>query len=104
MCDKKPHPHCEVIIAWAKGAEIQYSNNGNDWFATPTPNWAIETHYRVKPKKKVKKYKYAAKHRTLGTYITNNYFAGFEEFEESSDSYGVVDATCLSWDYIEVEE
>lgn len=45
----KPHKHCEVIKAWADGAEIQYREKGG-WMKCNSPQWFEETEYRVKPK------------------------------------------------------
>jgi len=44
----KPHKHCEVIKAWADGAEIQYREKGG-WMKCNSPQWFEETEYRVKP-------------------------------------------------------
>lgn len=42
------HPHHDVIVAWAKGAEIQHEWGG-EWLDAKTPQWKIEKRYRVKP-------------------------------------------------------
>lgn len=54
----KPHLHAEVIIAWANGAEIEYSNAHypSEWreIENGTPSWSEHFQYRVKPKTVVK--------------------------------------------------
>lgn len=47
------HKHCELIKAWADGAEIQYKDEGmikwqDVW--DNTPGWCNKTEYRIKPK------------------------------------------------------
>lgn len=47
----KKHPHCENIIAWANGEEIEYFDDSyKQWFYTPFPSWQEKTKYRIKPK------------------------------------------------------
>lgn len=49
----KPHKHCEVIKAWADGAEIQVKDPAlNRWspLITERPYWYEDMQYRVKPK------------------------------------------------------
>ena len=43
-----PHKHCEVIKAWAEGAEIQVK--GSDGWEDTTPLWHLHNEYRIKPK------------------------------------------------------
>ena len=50
----KPHPHAELIKAWADGAEIQYwDDDDNKWRDCKGyngfPTWDVELQYRVKP-------------------------------------------------------
>lgn len=46
-----PHPHADVIKAWADGAEIEYKYRGNaQWYDSgATPAFSIKTQYRIKP-------------------------------------------------------
>ena len=47
----KPHKHCELIKAWADGAEIQRDKlSGNGWVDDPDPTWSTYHRYRIKPK------------------------------------------------------
>lgn len=47
----KPHKHCELIKAWADGAEIQFFNHfTRSWEGLNEPTWSDETEYRIKPK------------------------------------------------------
>lgn len=44
-----PRPHCELIHAWADGAEVQMLSNG-EWEDAKTPLWGDDKKYRIKPK------------------------------------------------------
>lgn len=45
-----PHPHADIIKAWADGAEIQYySDSSNKWLYTQCPSWDEYVKFRVKP-------------------------------------------------------
>ena len=46
----KHHPHHDLIIAWAKGAKIEYLC-GTTWYRTYQPNWCTATIFRIKPEK-----------------------------------------------------
>lgn len=47
----KPHIHCEMIKAWADGAEIEvYSRDG--WEVVEMPSWFLDAEYRIKPEHK----------------------------------------------------
>jgi hypothetical protein len=66
------HVHAEVIIAWAMGAQIQYSFNGIKWEdCTGNPSFSVDSYYRVKPKppKKIEIYANAEMHK--GTDISH---------------------------------
>jgi hypothetical protein len=92
------HKHADLIIAWANGAKIQYYHCG-DWFDVDTPNWRADGAYRIKPKAKVKKYRYAvscgAAH--LGAEITTKYYESYLQVPGRH-------AFRLDWTMIEVEE
>jgi len=48
----KPHPHAELIKAWADGAEIQFKVcgfGGYEWRSLIAPLWVPNTQYRIKP-------------------------------------------------------
>lgn len=46
----KPHKHCELIKAWADGAEIQFFDEStNLWKDTEEPFWHCDLKYRIKP-------------------------------------------------------
>jgi hypothetical protein len=44
------HKHCDLIIAWANGAVIQFSRYST-WVdcASNSPSWNIDINYRIKP-------------------------------------------------------
>ncbi len=43
------HKHKDVIIRWAKGAEIEVRAFGGRWIVTESPDWCRSLEYRVKP-------------------------------------------------------
>ena len=44
-----PHKHHDLIIAWAKGAEIEAKNYFDKWEYVTVPTWRVGSTYRVKP-------------------------------------------------------
>lgn len=55
MCTetKQPHKHAELIIAWAKGAKIEYRQSPDQkWSTRNTPHWHPDFEYRIKPEPK----------------------------------------------------
>lgn len=53
----KPHKHCELIKAWAEGAQIQIKRYVNEWSKDEvrwedqeTPTWGKDREYRIKPR------------------------------------------------------
>lgn len=48
---RAPHKHCDLIVAWANGAEIQFFDDG-EWIDCHenSPKWHEEMRYRIKPK------------------------------------------------------
>ena len=55
-----PHKHHDLIVAWAKGAQIQCQVFGkpNQWFDIDNPDWLDAYTYRIKPNPDVVLYKY----------------------------------------------
>lgn len=54
------HKHCDLIKAWAEGAEIQYFGIlAQRWITIKNPAWDEDEKYRVKPKEEFLKYKVA---------------------------------------------
>lgn len=44
------HKHAELIKAWADGAVIERSVNGNgEWVPVSNPTWLVGQQYRIKP-------------------------------------------------------
>lgn len=48
----KHHKHHDQIVAWAKGATIQYFEDGWHDITNNTPSWFINDRYRIKPTEK----------------------------------------------------
>jgi len=46
------HKHHNLIVAWAKGAEIEFYD-GYEWVSTNgQPTWHVDNQYRIKPESK----------------------------------------------------
>ena len=47
-----PHKHKDIIIAWAKGAEVEYlAASSKSWKPIRKPSWYEKDTYRIKPAK-----------------------------------------------------
>ena len=46
------HKHCDLIKAWAEGTDIEYKTETGRWLLATTPNWSIDTAYRIKQEPK----------------------------------------------------
>jgi len=69
-----PHKHADIIIAWAKGAEIEYYESTGNWILTDRPCFSDVEKYRIKPSKSDKdikieelEEKLLSIHKELGT-------------------------------------
>lgn len=54
-----PHPHAEIIKAWADGHKIEYKlSGGKEWTLIAKPTFQSDIEYRIykEPKPDVKKY------------------------------------------------
>lgn len=89
------HKHADLIIAWANGAIIQFSNRSR-WIDVANPEWGGNTEYRIKPKDKVKVYQWAYEPRnrqgqsqtTCGHFTKEEFHAAFPR---------VLNATQIAW-------
>lgn len=45
------HKHKDLIIAWAKGAKIEYQLESGGWCEVDNPNWDSYFRFRIKPSK-----------------------------------------------------
>lgn len=43
------HKHAELIKQWADGAEIQLQEYNGSWHGTDSPQWRMDSAYRIKP-------------------------------------------------------
>lgn len=46
------HVHHDLIVAWAKGAKIQWEYSRDGWEDISNPGWDKTTNYRIKPEPK----------------------------------------------------
>lgn len=64
-----PHKHHDCIVAWAKGAQIQFREpNGVEWIFVSRPQWFESYEYRVKPEPKPDRIFYKYIHTGGSTY------------------------------------
>ena len=77
----KPHKHCELIKAWADGAEIQVKVkncvDGDYWIDEYFPYWNDERYeYRIKPKPNPDVVLWASMHPRKSNIYYPSYFGG----------------------------
>ena len=67
----KHHKFHDLIIAWAKGAEIEFRDlrGLGEWEKVETPSWFNYCAYRIKPSKPTELEKLEAKYKELGDVI-----------------------------------
>jgi len=65
-----PHPHKDLIIAWANGAQIQrkYALTGEWADVSGSPLWSPDTEHRIKPEPVILQYR---KYLTVYTYYVH---------------------------------
>ena len=105
MCNQQPHPHKDLIIAWANGATIQVKTSDGTWEQLNKPSWHLHLNYRIKPeeKKKVKRWLWMYKmfladyNQTTTCYYTEEELQ--KRFKNSVYSYKK-----LPWSEMEFEE
>ena len=62
----KWHPHHDLIVAWARGAEIEYFDDDDcRWHKKATNTWWPNIKYRIKPKNSEKIAELLARHKAL---------------------------------------
>lgn len=77
------HKHYDLILAWANGAEIQVYNKAiSSWEDNIYPVWSFQSEYRIKPKPKVKKWRWVNSSKEENNYIgvSHGYYASAEDF------------------------
>lgn len=97
---RERHVHADLIIAWANGAEIEWSpRDANTWKPLPRENvgWHWFTDYRLKPKPPVKKYLYAFQRATGMPKVSAMYFENDAEAIEYLESYEGFSHTSIRW-------
>lgn len=100
--ENKRHKHADLIHAWAEGAIIQLEIYPNTWTdcLDNTPLWRSVVNYRIKPTKKVIKFRnYLTKFGAILTYQSDSSLLP-ESIEENKDFVKWVG----DWRQIEVEE
>ena len=66
----KHHKHHDLIIAWAKGAEIEFwCDIKKVWFPVGRPSWVNVDKYRIKPTSPAELELLIKEHRAMGKTI-----------------------------------
>jgi hypothetical protein len=65
----KHHKHHDLIIAWAKGAEIEFFSHLDTWVHRKHPSWDSNIKYRVKPTEPTGLEKLIQEHKAMGETI-----------------------------------
>ncbi len=64
------HKHHDLIIAWAKGAEIEFYNAiDDDWKRPRVLTWSTSVEYRIKPDEPTALKKLIEEHKAMGETI-----------------------------------
>lgn len=61
-----PEKHRAVAKAWVDGAQIETLIGLGEWVPWPHPHWRDDLHYRIKPKAKVKKWRWVYRDERTG--------------------------------------
>ncbi|CAB4127230.1 hypothetical protein UFOVP84_83 [uncultured Caudovirales phage] len=79
------HKHCDLIKAWAEGAEIQhFCTYDNRWVDNEAPAWSSCAEYRIKPKNEFLKFRNALLKFRDGNVLIHAYYPrDYERIEES---------------------
>lgn len=96
----KRHKHADLIHAWAEGAIIQFEDSPGEWLdcADNDPQWAEGTNYRIKPTKKVVRFRnWLMKSGDIVTYVEG-------KDSDPSDLHKVFVRWLGDWQQIELEE
>ena len=98
----KPHKHCELIKAWADGAEIQRRKYASNEWVDTDPDWRVGTEYRIKPRT-VKRVGWVNIYRAPGGTDTRNAY-GVHPTEEIANTFagdGCVATLRVAWEETE---
>lgn len=97
------HKHCELIKAWADGAEIQFKVQGS-WcdIAKNDPRWIPNGEYRIKPEEKKPVVRWLWAYKVCNRWFhTADFLASKEEMERD---YPHAEHKRLDWSRTEFEE
>lgn len=101
----QPHKHKDLIIAWANGAVIEGRVNSSfPWVVVNNPSWKIDVEYRVRPKGKVKKYRFVFSYieEPQRFFISSSFYVDKKEFLKRNQH--VAYSQRIDASLIEVEE
>lgn len=106
--ETEKHIHHDLIVAWAKdpkGCVIQVKDSFNKWNDTleNNPAWITFCKYRIKPKTKIKKYKYSLSYTGNGILHTADHYSD-EEWQQRLKENPTKFFTRLEWTEKEFEE
>lgn len=106
--ETEKHIHHDLIVAWAKdpkGCVIQVKDSFNKWNDTleNNPAWITFCKYRIKPKTKIKKYKYSLSYTGNGVLHTADHYSD-EEWQQRLKENPTKFFTRLEWTEKEFEE
>lgn len=94
-----PEKHRDVARAWVDGADIEMSvsMDAQEWAVVDHPRFSECCEYRVKPKAKIKKWRWVCKLANCdGLFITNQYHS--EQEMRGGSGIQKMDATMIEVD------
>ena len=96
------HKHCEIIKAWADGAEIQVKDCAGDWTDIINPLWDVMFEYRIKPRT-VKNVGWVNIHRYAGepTHTRAFIYANLDDAAKYKNCVGYIATVKIEWEEVE---
>ena len=80
------HKHCELIKAWADGADIEFRQSlSQAWVSVKDPVWAENTEYRIKPAEKIVRWQWIMKTSTGRIYVYSDLLSEAEMEQYQSE-------------------
>ena len=98
------HKHCELIKAWADGAEIQYQHQNGEWYCSidNQPSWDLDVNYRIKPKEKVVRWQWFVRLDGERPYLTSGFYNSIDDLRITYPNHTIIGKA--EWTRMEFDE
>lgn len=95
------HKHYDVIVAWAGGKKVQFKNIYSgwvDWNHDTGPNFLESVDWRIKPKEKVVRWKWAYQNGNNRWYESSDFLSDLEAANEFKYEFKKLEYTRTEFD------